>query len=63
MWNLKRDTNDTGFFFLQNKNRIMYVENKHGYQEGEEGRLGLMYTHYHIYIANKDLMYSTGNSA
>ena len=41
----------------------MYVENKHGYQEGEEGRLGLIYTHYHIYIANKDLMYSTGNSA
>ena len=41
----------------------MYVENKHGYQEGEERRLGLMYTHYYIYIANKDLMYSTRNSA
>ena len=39
--------------YLKNKNRIIDIENKHGYHSGDErGRkirsLGLTYTHYYI---------------
>ena len=41
------------WIYLQNRNRVTDVENKHRYEggmggEGKTGRLGLTYTHYYI---------------
>ena len=56
MWNLKKKKNDTNELILQNRNRLTDIENKlmvtKGGRsgEGEIRSLGLIYTHYILYI-------------
>ena len=55
--------------YIQNRNRLTDIENKHGYPRGRVERrdreFGLdMYTLLYLkWITNKDLLYNTGNSA